>query len=131
MRRFNETIPQHNGQLEIKIMVLVKILCFVGANCHKCNNCWFAQKYGVESKKIILVNIGKTGSEFEHKTIKIKEVKIFKNIVTITFASLLFTACATVPLEIKELLDKTKEFNSPSEGNAGLYIFRSKGVVAA
>ena len=56
---------------------------------------------------------------------------MFKNIVAITFASLLFTACATVPLEIKELLDKTKEFNSPSEGNAGLYIFRSKGVGAA
>ena len=35
------------------------------------------------------------------------------------------SGCATVPLESAEKSDMAKEFNPPSSGNAGLYIYRS------
>ncbi len=56
---------------------------------------------------------------------------MFKPIATIIFASLLFAGCATVPMESMELSNKAKEFNPPSEGHAGLYIFRVAGVGTA
>lgn len=52
---------------------------------------------------------------------------MFKKIAALAFASLLFAGCATVPMEVKELSDKAKEFNPPSAGNAGLYIYRASG----
>lgn len=52
---------------------------------------------------------------------------MFKRIAVITFASFLLASCATVPMESKELSDKAKEFNLPSEGHAGLYIYRAMG----
>lgn len=53
---------------------------------------------------------------------------MFKKIALIAFASLIFAGCATVPMESKELSDNAKEFNPPSEGNAGLYLYRTSGV---
>lgn len=39
-------------------------------------------------------------------------------------STILFSGCSSVPLEPKEVSDSAKAFNPPSEGNAGLYIFR-------
>lgn len=50
---------------------------------------------------------------------------MYKKIILMAFASFLFVGCASVPMESKEDSDKAKEFNPPSEGNAGLYIYRS------
>jgi uncharacterized protein YlaN (UPF0358 family) len=43
---------------------------------------------------------------------------------TAVLASLL-SGCATVPMEGKETADTAKTFGQPSEGNAGLYIYRA------
>jgi uncharacterized protein YlaN (UPF0358 family) len=55
--------------------------------------------------------------------------KIF--FVGLTLAGILFSGCATVQLEPKEVSEKAKLFNPPSEGNAGLYIFRDSIFGAA
>lgn len=39
-------------------------------------------------------------------------------------ATLLISGCASVEMASKEESAKAKEFNSPSEGNAGVYIYR-------
>lgn len=41
--------------------------------------------------------------------------------------SLLFVGCATVPMASKDDSAKFKSFNPPSEGNAGIYIYRGMG----
>lgn len=43
----------------------------------------------------------------------------------------LVTGCASVPMESKEASDQAKRFSPPSQGNAGLYIYRTAGVGAA
>ncbi len=40
----------------------------------------------------------------------------------------LFSGCSTVPLEPKEVADQAKSFSAPSEGNAGLYVYRDSFV---
>lgn len=55
--------------------------------------------------------------------------KIF--FVGLVFAGILFSGCATVQLEPKEVSQNAKQFNPPSEGNAGLYIFRDSIFGAA
>ena len=40
----------------------------------------------------------------------------------------LFSGCSTVPLEPKEVADQAKSFSTPSEGNAGLYVYRDSFV---
>lgn len=52
--------------------------------------------------------------------------KIF--LTGLTLAGILFSGCATVTMEPKEVSDKAKLFNPPSEGNAGIYIFRDSIV---
>jgi len=44
--------------------------------------------------------------------------------IVLVFLSLI-TGCATVPMESKEQTSMAKMFMPPSEGNAGLYIYRS------
>lgn len=39
-----------------------------------------------------------------------------------------FSGCSTIPLETKEVADQAKVFSSPSEGNAGLYVYRDSFV---
>lgn len=41
------------------------------------------------------------------------------------FILLFFAGCASVPLETEEESNKLKQFNPPSAGNAGLYIYRA------
>ena len=45
-------------------------------------------------------------------------------IAAVVLASLL-SGCASVPMEGKERADTVKNFDPPSEGNSGLYIYRS------
>ncbi len=42
----------------------------------------------------------------------------------ILVATSLLAGCATVPMQTKEQTNLAKMFNPPSEGNAGLYIYR-------
>lgn len=52
-------------------------------------------------------------------------------VVLIVAASALFAGCASVPMESKEASGRAKAFNAPSEGNAGLYIYRPSWLGAA
>jgi Protein of unknown function (DUF2846) len=51
----------------------------------------------------------------------------FVSIFVLT-ASLLITGCASVGMATKEESAKAKEFNQPSPGNAGVYIYRNSFV---
>lgn len=51
--------------------------------------------------------------------------------VFIVFISIFFVGCASVPMESMEKSNLAKQFNPPSEGNAGLYIYRDSGVGTA
>lgn len=55
--------------------------------------------------------------------------KIF--LTGLTLAGILFSGCATVQLEPKEVSHNAKQFNPPSDGNSGLYIFRDSILGAA
>lgn len=48
-----------------------------------------------------------------------------KVLIAIVVATSLFAGCATVPMANKEQTNNAKMFNSPPEGSAGLYIYRS------
>ena len=45
--------------------------------------------------------------------------------------TVLVTGCASVPMESKEASDQAKRFAPPSQGQAGLYIYRTAGVGSA
>jgi uncharacterized protein YlaN (UPF0358 family) len=48
-----------------------------------------------------------------------------KILTTIAVTVLLTTGCTSVPMESKEKSELAKQYNSPSEGKAGLYVYRS------
>jgi hypothetical protein len=48
-----------------------------------------------------------------------------KKLVTVAFVSILFSGCAAVPMESAEKSNMAKQFSPPSEGNSGIYIYRS------
>lgn len=48
-----------------------------------------------------------------------------KVFMAIAVAMSLLAGCATVPMESQEKSNMAKMFNPPSEGNAGLYVYRS------
>lgn len=48
-----------------------------------------------------------------------------KVLTTIAVTVLLATGCTSVPMESKEKSELAKQYNSPSEGKAGLYVYRS------
>lgn len=52
---------------------------------------------------------------------------MFKKLFLVIFISSMFAGCASVPMESEEASDKAKGFNPPSDGNAGLYIYRTSG----
>lgn len=56
---------------------------------------------------------------------------MLKKISLISIAAMLLAGCASVPMENKDLSDKAKRFGPPSEGKAGLYIFRGGGPGSA
>lgn len=45
--------------------------------------------------------------------------------------AVLVTGCASVPMESKEASDKAKRFAPPTQGQAGLYIYRTSGMGTA
>ncbi len=50
---------------------------------------------------------------------------MYKKLMLATLLFPLFTGCASVPMESDEKTEVAKKFNPPSDGNAGLYIYRS------
>ena len=56
---------------------------------------------------------------------------MFRNLVLLGFAVFLFAGCASVPMESPEVTDQAHQFNPPSKGMAGLYIYRAGGIGTA
>ena len=56
---------------------------------------------------------------------------MFNKFILLTFISVFFAGCASVPMESPENNDKAQRFNPPSMGNAGLYIFRDSSFGSA
>ena len=56
---------------------------------------------------------------------------MFNKLVLIGVFSALVTGCASVPMESSEASAKAKRFAPPSQGQAGLYIYRTSGVGGA
>lgn len=52
-------------------------------------------------------------------------------LLAIAVVTSLLSGCASVPMESKEVSSSAKMFEQPTEGNAGLYIYRSGGVGGA
>ncbi len=52
---------------------------------------------------------------------------MFKKITLVSLATVLFVGCASVPMASKESSDRAKLFGPPSQGQAGLYIYRGGG----
>ena len=50
---------------------------------------------------------------------------MYTKLVLIVLVSSLFIGCASVPMESTGTTELAKEFNPPSEGTAGLYVYRS------
>ena len=51
-----------------------------------------------------------------------------KKLLSVVAAAFIVTGCASVPMESKEASVKAKQFNPPTEGNSGLYIYRDSFV---
>ncbi|MFA5455284.1 MAG: DUF2846 domain-containing protein [Sulfurimonas sp.] len=51
--------------------------------------------------------------------------------IGLVVAGALFSGCATVAMEPKEISDKAKLFDQPTQENAGLYIYRDSILGAA
>jgi len=52
-------------------------------------------------------------------------------LVSSVLLSLLMAGCASVPMESTENSNQAKQFNAPTNGNAGLYIYRSGSLGGA
>ncbi len=48
-----------------------------------------------------------------------------RKLIMLVIISILFGGCASVPMESAEKTNLAKQFNPPSEGKSGLYIYRS------
>lgn len=51
-----------------------------------------------------------------------------KKFAAIVIAMALISGCASVPMESKEASVKAKQFNPPTEGNSGIYVYRDSFV---
>lgn len=51
-----------------------------------------------------------------------------QKIAVLALTALMLTGCASVNMASKEESDKAKQFNAPSAGNAGLYVYRNSFV---
>lgn len=51
-----------------------------------------------------------------------------KKFAAIAIATALISGCASVPMESKEASLKAKQFNLPTEGHSGLYVYRDSFV---
>lgn len=54
-----------------------------------------------------------------------------KALISIAVTLLLTTGCTSVPMESKEKSELAKQFNSPSDGKSGLYVYRSGSLGGA
>ena len=49
-------------------------------------------------------------------------------LTVVVLSIMFFSGCSTVPLELKEMSESAKAFNTPPEGKAGLYIYRDSFI---
>ena len=56
---------------------------------------------------------------------------MFKKIAIIALVSTLAAGCASVPLESAQITKVAKQFDPPSDGSAGLYIYRNTSLGGA
>ena len=56
---------------------------------------------------------------------------MLRRFVIIALVSLLFSGCASVPMESETVSAQAKSFSPAVDGNAGLYIYRSSGLGTA
>jgi hypothetical protein len=56
---------------------------------------------------------------------------MLKKLVFIALVSFILAGCASVPMESEAVSEKAKSFNPPTNGNAGLYIYRTLGMGTA
>jgi hypothetical protein len=56
---------------------------------------------------------------------------VFNKSLIVGVVAVFVTGCASVPMESKEASDNAKRFAPPSQGQAGLYIYRTSGVGGA
>ncbi|MDR3213861.1 MAG: DUF2846 domain-containing protein [Azoarcus sp.] len=56
---------------------------------------------------------------------------MLKKFSVIVLTSILFSGCAHVQMESKEATTKAREFNPPTAGNSGLYIYRPSSLGAS
>jgi len=56
---------------------------------------------------------------------------MLKKIALLALVSILFAGCASVPMESVERTAEAKQFNPPSEGSSGLYIYRDSSFGGA
>jgi hypothetical protein len=56
---------------------------------------------------------------------------MFNKMTFVGVIAALLTGCASVPMESTEASNQAKRFAPPSQGQAGLYIYRTSGVGAA
>lgn len=49
-------------------------------------------------------------------------------LLSVVAAAFIVTGCASVPMESKEASVKAKQFNRPTEGHSGLYVYRDSFV---
>ncbi|MEE9332208.1 MAG: DUF2846 domain-containing protein [Methylophilaceae bacterium] len=56
---------------------------------------------------------------------------MIKKIILISLTSLLFVGCASVPMETSQKANEARQFLPPSDGKAGLYIYRYGSFGAA
>lgn len=56
-----------------------------------------------------------------------REKEMKKILLIAAVATSLLAGCASVPMESKEASNQAKEFERPTAGNAGLYIYRANG----
>jgi len=50
---------------------------------------------------------------------------MYKNLALVVLFSSFFVGCASVPMESTEKINLAKKFNPPSDGNAGIYVYRA------
>ena len=56
---------------------------------------------------------------------------MLKKLGFIALLSSILAGCASVPMESKEISDKVKSFSVPTNGNSGLYLYRTLGMGTA
>lgn len=56
---------------------------------------------------------------------------MYKKLLILFLAPLLFIGCASVPMESAERTEQVKQFLAPPNNSAGLYIYRDSAVGTA